>query len=93
MSKADVPLIPGYHGDDQSPELLLAESEKIGYPVLIKCVMGGGGKGMRIGELLLFFFFHHFPLSLLSLNLFIALTVLTSSPSKQFIVVRIFKRL
>jgi 3-methylcrotonyl-CoA carboxylase alpha subunit len=48
MSKASVPLIPGYHGENQDPSLLLEESKKIGFPVLIKCVMGGGGKGMRI---------------------------------------------
>jgi 3-methylcrotonyl-CoA carboxylase alpha subunit len=50
MSKASVPLIPGYHGEDQSLETLLKEADKIGYPVLIKAVMGGGGKGMRIVE-------------------------------------------
>ncbi|WP_114418653.1 acetyl/propionyl/methylcrotonyl-CoA carboxylase subunit alpha [Marinospirillum perlucidum] len=48
MEKAGVPLVPGYHGDDQSPELLKAEAEKIGYPVLLKATAGGGGKGMRI---------------------------------------------
>ncbi len=48
MTDADVPVVPGYHGDDQSPELLAAEAEKIGFPVLIKAVAGGGGKGMRI---------------------------------------------
>ena len=47
MQKAQVPVVPGYHGDDQSPELLAAEAERIGYPVLIKAVAGGGGKGMR----------------------------------------------
>lgn len=50
MTDADVPVVPGYHGDDQSPELLAAEAEKIGFPVLIKAVAGGGGKGMRIVE-------------------------------------------
>ncbi len=48
MTDAGVPVVPGYHGDDQSPELLAAEAEKIGFPVLIKAVAGGGGKGMRI---------------------------------------------
>lgn len=48
MTDADVPVVPGYHGEDQSPDLLAAEAEKIGYPVLIKAVAGGGGKGMRI---------------------------------------------
>lgn len=48
MTDAGVPVVPGYHGDDQSAEVLTAEAEKIGYPVLIKAVAGGGGKGMRI---------------------------------------------
>ena len=47
MGDADVPLVPGYHGDDQDPELLRAECEKMGYPVLLKASAGGGGKGMR----------------------------------------------
>ncbi|MFC4271012.1 acetyl-CoA carboxylase biotin carboxylase subunit [Sneathiella chungangensis] len=47
MVKAGVPVVPGYHGEDQDPDLLAAEAEKIGYPVLIKAVAGGGGKGMR----------------------------------------------
>ena len=42
-----VPVTPGYLGDDQSPERLKAEADAIGYPVLIKAVAGGGGKGMR----------------------------------------------
>ena len=44
MSSAGVPVIEGYHGDDQSNERLLAEAEKIGFPVMIKAVRGGGGK-------------------------------------------------
>ena len=48
MEAAKVPCVPGYHGSDQSPETLSAEAEKMGYPVLIKAVRGGGGKGMRI---------------------------------------------
>ena len=40
----------GYHGQDQNPETLFKEAEKIGYPVLIKAIKGGGGKGMRIVE-------------------------------------------
>lgn len=48
MEAAKVPTVPGYHQDDQSVELLRAEAERIGYPVLIKAVMGGGGKGMKI---------------------------------------------
>ena len=47
MEKAGVPVVPGYHGDNQDPEALAAEAERIGYPVLIKAVAGGGGKGMR----------------------------------------------
>lgn len=48
MEKAGVPLVPGYHGDNQDEAFLLAESEKIGFPVLLKAAYGGGGKGMRI---------------------------------------------
>eukprot|EP01125_Pyxidicula_operculata_P011943 TRINITY_DN390_c0_g1_i2.p1 TRINITY_DN390_c0_g1~~TRINITY_DN390_c0_g1_i2.p1 ORF type:complete len:679 (-),score=144.18 TRINITY_DN390_c0_g1_i2:16-2052(-) len=48
MTNAGVPVVPGYHGDDQSIEKLTEEAEKIGYPVLLKAWMGGGGKGMRI---------------------------------------------
>ncbi|PXW74394.1 3-methylcrotonyl-CoA carboxylase alpha subunit [Blastomonas natatoria] len=47
MDAAGVPTTPGYLGEDQSPERLAAEAERIGYPVLIKAVAGGGGKGMR----------------------------------------------
>ena len=50
MGKAKVPLVPGYHGDDQSPALLAKEAERIGFPVLIKASAGGGGKGMRSVE-------------------------------------------
>ena len=48
MADAGVPVVPGYHGADQSPDLLAAEAAKTGYPVMIKAVAGGGGKGMRI---------------------------------------------
>lgn len=48
MNAAGVPCIPGYHGAEQDPEYLKAEAAKIGYPVLLKAVKGGGGKGMRI---------------------------------------------
>ena len=47
MVQAGVPVVPGYHGDDQSPDFLAAEAARIGWPVLIKAVAGGGGKGMR----------------------------------------------
>ena len=50
MEKAGVPLVPGYHGADQDPQLLQREADRIGYPVLIKASAGGGGKGMRLVE-------------------------------------------
>jgi 3-methylcrotonyl-CoA carboxylase alpha subunit len=50
MEKAGVPLVPGYHGVDQDPDLLKREAERISYPVLIKASAGGGGKGMRVVE-------------------------------------------
>jgi len=48
MIAANVPVIGGYHGEDQDIETLRAEADKIGFPVMIKAVRGGGGKGMRI---------------------------------------------
>ncbi len=47
MERAGVPVVPGYHGEDQDPESLANQAETIGYPVLIKARAGGGGKGMR----------------------------------------------
>lgn len=47
MEKAGVPVVPGYHGADQSLSVLKQAAERIGFPVLIKAVAGGGGKGMR----------------------------------------------
>src|SRR5690349_1188882 len=47
MAEAGVPVTPGYLGEDQDPKRLRQEADKIGYPVLIKAVAGGGGKGMR----------------------------------------------
>jgi 3-methylcrotonyl-CoA carboxylase alpha subunit len=47
MEEAGVPLVPGFHGADPSDEKLKAEAERMGYPVLLKAVAGGGGKGMR----------------------------------------------
>ncbi|GMH77781.1 hypothetical protein TL16_g07531 [Triparma laevis f. inornata] len=48
MIAAGVPCTPGYHGSDQEPEKLKEHADDVGYPVLIKAVMGGGGKGMRL---------------------------------------------
>ncbi|WP_201596759.1 acetyl/propionyl/methylcrotonyl-CoA carboxylase subunit alpha [Psychrobacter vallis] len=50
MESAGVPLIPGYHGDNQDAQFLQQQADDIGYPVLIKASAGGGGKGMRIVE-------------------------------------------
>ena len=50
MEKAGVPVVPGYHGDNQDPAFLAKEANRIGYPVLIKARAGGGGKGMRKTE-------------------------------------------
>ena len=50
MAGAGVPLVPGYHGEDQSDDMLAAEAENTGYPVLIKASAGGGGKGMRVAH-------------------------------------------
>ena len=47
MEEAGVPVVPGYHGDNQDDEHLSGAADTIGYPVLIKAVAGGGGKGMR----------------------------------------------
>ncbi len=47
MQRTGVPLVPGYHGEDQHPALLQQQADRIGYPVLIKASAGGGGKGMR----------------------------------------------
>lgn len=48
MRKAEVPVVPGYQGEDQSTERLAKEANAMGYPVLLKATAGGGGKGMRI---------------------------------------------
>ena len=50
MQKAGVPIVPGYQGTKQDADFLQSEADKIGYPVLIKAVAGGGGKGMRLVE-------------------------------------------
>ncbi len=48
VSAAGVPVVPGYTGDDQSAARLAAEAKRVGYPLLVKAVAGGGGKGMRV---------------------------------------------
>jgi 3-methylcrotonyl-CoA carboxylase alpha subunit len=48
MEKAGVPVVPGYHGENQDAKFLRAEARKAGFPLLIKAVAGGGGKGMRL---------------------------------------------
>lgn len=48
MEKAGVPVVPGYHGNRQQPQFLKQKAYEIGYPVLIKAVSGGGGRGMRL---------------------------------------------
>jgi 3-methylcrotonyl-CoA carboxylase alpha subunit len=50
LETAGVPLVPGYHGDEQDPELLLQQAARVGYPLLLKASAGGGGKGMRVVE-------------------------------------------
>ncbi|MBB1491741.1 acetyl/propionyl/methylcrotonyl-CoA carboxylase subunit alpha [Paracoccus sp. MC1854] len=50
MEQAGVPVVPGYHGKNQDAAFLADQAERIGYPVLIKAVAGGGGKGMRLVE-------------------------------------------
>ncbi len=50
METAGVPLIPGYHGENQDPDFLHKEADRIGYPLLIKASSGGGAKGMRLVE-------------------------------------------
>ena len=48
MQQSGVPIVPGYHGEDQDPARLIDEAAQIGFPVLIKAAAGGGGRGMRV---------------------------------------------
>ncbi|CAK0783426.1 hypothetical protein CVIRNUC_006625 [Coccomyxa viridis] len=48
MAAAGVPVVPGYHGSDQNEDRLLEEGRQMGFPILVKAVMGGGGKGMKL---------------------------------------------
>ena len=48
MEKAGVPVVPGYHGENQDAKFLRVEAKKVGFPLLVKAVAGGGGKGMRL---------------------------------------------
>jgi 3-methylcrotonyl-CoA carboxylase alpha subunit len=48
MAAVGVPVAPGYHGDDQSQQRLIAEAERVGFPLIIKASAGGGGKGMQV---------------------------------------------
>ena len=48
MQQAGIPLVPGYHGDNQEEAFFLGEAEKIGFPVMLKASAGGGGRGMRV---------------------------------------------
>ncbi len=50
MARTAVPLLPGYHGDNQDPNFLADQAVQIGFPVVIKAVSGGGGRGMRVVE-------------------------------------------
>ncbi len=50
MEAANVPLVPGYHGENQDADFLQTQADRIGYPVLLKASAGGGGKGMRVIE-------------------------------------------
>ena len=50
MIEANVPCVPGYEGEDQSDDVLVAEGKKIGFPIMVKAAAGGGGRGMRLVE-------------------------------------------
>jgi 3-methylcrotonyl-CoA carboxylase alpha subunit len=48
MAAVGVPVAPGYHGDEQTPQRLMAEAQRVGFPLIIKASAGGGGKGMQV---------------------------------------------
>src|SRR5271170_6625189 len=48
MAAVGVPVAPGYHGEDQASERLIAEAQRVGFPLIIKASAGGGGKGMQV---------------------------------------------
>ncbi len=48
MAAVGVPVAPGYHGDEQSPQRLVEEAARVGFPLIIKASAGGGGKGMQV---------------------------------------------
>jgi 3-methylcrotonyl-CoA carboxylase alpha subunit len=50
MERSDVPLLPGYHGEIQDPQFLADQAQRAGFPIVIKAVSGGGGRGMRVVE-------------------------------------------
>ena len=50
MAAAGVPVVPGYHGKDQDESFLIDQADKVGFPLLVKAVMGGGGKGMKLAR-------------------------------------------
>jgi 3-methylcrotonyl-CoA carboxylase alpha subunit len=47
MTEAGVPVVPGYHGDNQDPEFLYEKAKECGFPIMLKAVLGGGGKVRR----------------------------------------------
>lgn len=51
MTSAGVPCTPGYHGSNQDPEFLASKAEEIGYPIMIKAILGGGGKVLKLNHI------------------------------------------
>ena len=75
MSKAGVPIIEGYHGEDQSVERLRKEAEHIGYPVMIKAVRGGGGKVWLIAAIFASITYHLVSIHCLHIEYDVAFTI------------------